>query len=307
MAKRRGRAWGFLLFLNLVLPLITYYAPVSPLPANPDTARGTAVPGFSTFAASCLILPRERQETGVLPFSRFLPVPRIPPRQELPPSLPFKPRVALILDDVGFVREPVEAFFLIEAPLTLAVLPWGEYSQQHAEKAKNHGFEVMLHLPLEPLDPAVLPGPGTLYGDASLEENRWQLRANIRSIPGITGANNHMGSKGTQDPALMRLVMEELKAEGLFFVDSFTIEGSVGLQTARELGVPAAERDLFLDHYGTEDIPRQLENLLQTALEQGSAIGILHPRPGAAEALAGFLPRFQAAGVEIVPVSELVE
>lgn len=306
-ARRRGSAWGFLLFLNLFLPLITYYAPVNPLPAGPDTARKITVSGYPAFTASCLIIPGEEPGSGVPPFTRLLPVRRFFPRRELPPSLPSRPRVALILDDVGFLRAPVEAFFSIKAPLTFAVLPWGEYSQQHAEKAKNHGFEVMLHLPLEPLDPALAPGPGTLYGDASPEENRRQLRANIRNIPGIAGVNNHMGSKGTQDPVLMRLVMEELKTEGLFFVDSLTIDGSVGLQTARELGVPAARRDLFLDHYGAEDIPRQLEKLLEIAVEQGSAIGILHPRPGAAEALAGFLPRFQAAGVEIVPVSELVE
>ncbi|NLZ43367.1 MAG: divergent polysaccharide deacetylase family protein [Clostridia bacterium] len=306
-AKRRGRAWGFLLFLNLLLPLVTYYAPVTPLPVDPGPDRETVFPGYTTFAASCLILPGGEPGTGSFSLTRLLPVRRFPPRQELPLSLPRKTRVALILDDVGFVREPVEAFFSIKAPLTFAVLPWGEYSQHHAEKAKRHGFEVILHLPLEPLDPEHAPGPGTLYGDASPEENRRRLRANIRSIPGIAGVNNHMGSKGTQDPALMRLVMEELKAEGLFFVDSFTIERSVGLQAARELGVPAAGRDLFLDHYGTEDIPRQLEKLLETALEKGNAIGILHPRPGAAEALAGFLPCFQAAGVEIVPVSELVE
>lgn len=295
-----------MLFLNLLLPLITYYAPVTPLLPKPGPDRET-FPGYATFAASCLVLPGEEQITGTSTLTRLLPVRRLPPRPELPSSLPLKTRVALILDDVGFVREPVEAFFSIRAPLTLAVLPWGEYSQYHAEKAKHHGFEVILHLPLEPLDPAQVPGPGTLYGDAPPEENRRQLKANLRNIPGIAGVNNHMGSKGTQDPALMRLVMEELKAEGLFFVDSFTIIDSVGLRTARELGVPAAGRDLFLDHYGTEDIPRQLENLLETALEKGSAIGILHARPGAAEALAGFLPRFREAGVEIVPVSELVE
>ena len=305
-AGRRERVRDFLLFLNLALLLIVGFAPVSPLPANPGAGQETAFPGSAAFAASCL-LPGEKAGSGLLSLTRLLPGDRPFSRQELPPSLPVKPRVALILDDVGFVRDPVEAFFSIGAPLTFAVLPWGEYSQYHAEKAKNHGFEVMLHLPLEPLDPAHAPGPGTLFVDASAEENRQRLRANIRNIPGVTGVNNHMGSKGTQDPALMRLVMEELKAQGLFFVDSFTIEGSVALAAARELGVPAARRDFFLDHYGTEDIPRQLEKLLEAALEEGSAIGILHPRPGAAEALAGFLPRLQAAGVRIVPVSELVK
>lgn len=305
--KRREFVRGFLLLLNLTLLLTVGFAPASPLPPGPETSRKTAVPAYSAFAPPCLLLPGAGAASGLLAFTRLLPGYRPSLRQELPPSLPAKPRVALILDDVGFVWGPVEAFFSIKAPLTFAVLPWGEYSQYHAEKAKNHGYEVILHLPLEPLDPAQTPGPGTLLVAAPPEENLRQLRANLRNVPGITGVNNHMGSKGTQDPALMRLVMEELKAKGLFFVDSLTIEGSVGLKTARKLGVPAAVRDLFLDHYGTEDIPRQLENLLQRALAEGSAIGILHPRPGAAEALASFLPRFQEAGVRIVPVSELVE
>lgn len=248
-----------------------------------------------------------RSLVKLLPTRRFLPP--IPSRREEPVPLEpaGNPRVAIIVDDVGFVRAPVEAFFPIQAPLTMAVLPWGEYSQRHARQAKTAGFQVILHLPLEPLDPGICPGPGAVYGDASPEEIRRQVNANINNVPGIEGVNNHMGSKGTQDPVLMRLVMKELKKNGLFFVDSLTIGSSVAGQIAREQGVPATERDIFLDHYGVEDIPRQMEKLLQKAVERGRAVGIVHPHPGAAEVVADFLPRFVEAGVEIVPVSDLVE
>lgn len=243
----------------------------------------------------------------LLPVRRFPPL--LPPARETPvPVAPAGgPRVAIIVDDVGFVRAPVEAFFPIQAPLTMAVLPWGEYSQEHARRAKAAGFEVILHLPLEPLDPEICPGPGAVYGDASPEEIRRQIRANINNVPEVVGVNNHMGSKGTQDPVLMRLLMEELKANGLFFVDSLTIGSSVAGQTARKQGVPVTERDIFLDHYGVEDIPRQMEKLLQKAVAKGKAVGIVHPHPGAAGAVADFLPRFAEAGVALVPVSDLVE
>ena len=308
----------FFFFLVYILPLVIYHTGPDffSLPEKKDL--------FSDYRENRQVVlwsgwrPVLRENGGIrenyqslgklLPARRLLP--RIPSHREEP--VPYiepagRPRVALIIDDAGFVRVPVEAFFSVQARLTMAVLPWGEYSQRQARQAKAAGFEVILHLPLEPLDPEICPGPGAVYGDASPEEICRQVRANINNVPGIVGVNSHMGSKGTQDPVLMRLVMEELKANGLFFVDSLTIASSLAGQVAREVGVPVTARDFFLDHYGVEDIPRQMEKLLQRAVERGSAVGIVHARPGAAEAVAGFLPRFTEAGVEIVPVSELVE
>jgi polysaccharide deacetylase 2 family uncharacterized protein YibQ len=215
--------------------------------------------------------------------------------------------VAIIIDDLGFVREPTEAFWSLEVPLTFAVLPWGRYSLDHAREALLRDQEIILHLPLEPLDPQTDPGPGALRHAFSPEQVRHQLRENLAAIPEIRGVNNHMGSKGTQDRTLMELVMAELKTANLFFVDSMTIHSSVAGTVAHEYEVPSAKRDVFLDGGGTETILPQVELLIDQALRHGSAIGIAHTRPGVAEALAEVLPLFEAAGIELVHVSNLVK
>lgn len=296
--------------LNPLLPLVfllycavqhlTWFQVTPPWPSPLSLpTHGETVLSFDPPATIDSLLYSQRPQ----PFIPSLP---LPPPIEAQPLQP-RARVAIIIDDLGFIREPTEAFWALEFPLTFAVLPWGRYSQDHAREALLQGQEVILHLPLEPLDPQTDPGPGALRGAYSPAQLRHQLRVNLTAIPEIRGVNNHMGSKGTQDRALMELVMAELKTANLFFVDSMTIHSSVAGAVAREYEVPSAKRDVFLDSGGTEMILAQVELLIEQALRHGSAIGIAHTRPGVAAALAEALPLFEAAGIELVHVSLLVE
>lgn len=292
----------FLAFLASQYLLWSVITPPLFAPRPAQTAPGftTTKPGFTATIEWFL--------------SAWRPQPLIPPRPcTLKPPPPFEqpvqPRaqVAIIIDDLGFVQEATEAFWELEIPLTFAVLPWGRYSKTHACEARKRNQEVILHLPLEPLDPQTDPGPGVLRTDFSPEQIRQQLRANLAAVPGIIGVNNHMGSKGTQDRPLMQLLMAELKQAGLFFIDSLTIHTSVAATVAHEHGVPTAVRDVFLDGSGVEAIPAQIDLLIEKALTAGSAIGIAHTRPGVAAALQSAMPRFEAAGIELVHVSTLVK
>jgi len=287
-----------LLFLSGQYFLWSIYAP--PAPFTPSPAVETASPGVGWSA------PWEWLFYG------WRPQPYIPrlPREPFPPARPAPPDqavVAIIIDDLGFVEKPTEAFWPLEVPLTFAVLPWGRYSVTHAREALRRGQEVILHLPIEPMDPQNDPGPGALRSGYSPEELRRRLKENLTAVPGISGVNNHMGSKGTQDRSMMELLMTELKKEGLFFIDSMTTHSSIAWTVAQEYGVPTARRDVFLDGSGVEMIPAQIDLLIEKALTQGSAIGIAHTRPGVAEALAEALPRFHAAGIQLVHVSTLVK
>ena len=274
-----------------------------------EAPQPTAPPSTQAPAAITAFTPQILRE---LPAKD--PAPLVPPRV-LRPGTPArrpadpggKPKIAIIIDDLGFVRQPTEAFWELDIPLTFAVLRGGEYSRLHAEQALDLQQEVILHLPLEPLDPSIDPGPGVIRGSFSPEEALAQLRENLQAVPGIIGVNNHMGSKGTQDPVLLRLIMAELKKQGLFYIDSRTIDTSLGAKIAREMGVPTAERNVFLDGLGTEGIPGQVKILIEKARAQGKAIGIAHTRPGVAQAIDACLPLFAAAEVELVHVSTLVE
>ena len=68
------------------------------------------------------------------------------------------------------------------------------------------------------------------------------------SVPHAIGVNSHRGSLLTQHPGHMAWLMEEITERGnLIFVDSYTTHESIALRLAKESGVPAVKRDVFLD------------------------------------------------------------
>ncbi len=247
---------------------------------------------------------------------RRVPLPRIPPHirpeveVELPKEIPVikKTRVALIIDDVGTVRRPADAMLEVPARLTWAVLPFTPYAEEYIQAAKERGFEIILHLPMEPIDRRNNPGPGVIKGEWTETEIIEQLEVNLNQVPGAVGVNNHMGSAGTADERLMDIILKYIKDKNIFFVDSMTSDRSVGEVVARRHQVSFNKRDVFIDNQ--EDIKskkRALRELMKIALKKGEAIGIGHVRDGTAEAIIEMLPEFEKAGIEIVPVSELID
>ncbi|HEX2953066.1 MAG TPA: divergent polysaccharide deacetylase family protein [Bacillota bacterium] len=282
--------------------------------------------GFAIKNRSPKILPKlELKKIGLTPKHRLLPP--NPPKSKTKPALDVKEtsadlqrgetpptnvttlkkaRVAIIIDDFGFVKEPAEAYFRIRAPLTIAVLPGGEFSKEYALRAAQAGFEVLLHQPLEPLNMGRNnPGPGFISGTESEDRIRKEFAANLSQIPGAVGFNNHMGSAGTQDKRLMGILMSEAKKDGLFFIDSRSIANTIGEETAHKAGVLHAGRRVFLDN-DLVGLRKQLEMLKSAALRDGEAIGIAHARPGVEQIIENFLPEFDRVGIRIVHVSELV-
>lgn len=83
------------------------------------------------------------------------------------------------------------------------------------------------------------------------EEISRTLKTSIRSIPHVKGISNHMCSAFTEDDRCMLRVMEVLKHEDLFFLDSLTSLYSVGVRTARSYSVRSASRNVFLDDEDT--------------------------------------------------------
>jgi polysaccharide deacetylase 2 family uncharacterized protein YibQ len=111
-----------------------------------------------------------------------------------------------------------------------------------------------------------------------------------------------------ENPEKTRIILSELKKRGLFFLDSRTTPQTVGLQTAKSLGLKATERSLFLDNSKNEgDVRRQVEKLIHLSLTQGKAIGIGHPHPSTIRSIKEMIPKIQEQGIDIVPLSELLE
>ncbi len=218
------------------------------------------------------------------------------------------PRIALIIDDIGYRWDEGQRAVQLPGAVAIAVLPHTTYSTKLARAANDGGKEVVLHLPMQPIDASDDPGPGALELDQTRGEFAAAFAADFAAVPFVRAVNNHMGSLLTRHPGHMRWLMEELRASGgLFFVDSYTTPQSVGLMVAHENGVPALRRDVFLDSdLSAEGIAAEWQRLLELARKRGSAIGIGHPHPATLALLERELPGLSAEGVELVTLTTLL-
>lgn len=219
-----------------------------------------------------------------------------------------QPRVAFIIDDLGY--DPYAGREAIDLPgqLTYSFLPETPFAARLAQRAHQQGKEVMLHLPMESLLERPL-GPGGLTSQMTQDELSRMVSNNLASIPHAAGVNNHMGSLLTKHPEAMGWLMQSLKEKGdLYFIDSRTDAQSVAEHQARLAGLPTARRDIFLDNQKEAGyILKQIGRLLALAKARGSAIGIAHPYPETLTVLAKILPHLQQWGVTLVPVSQIIQ
>jgi polysaccharide deacetylase 2 family uncharacterized protein YibQ len=195
----------------------------------------------------------------------------------------------------------------LPGPLTIAFMSYATELASQARAARSAGDEIWMHIPMEPMDGEVDAGPNVLKTSLTLEENHRRLDWALARLPGIVGVNNHMGSKFTQSAPGMAMVMEELRARGLAFIDSRTIAATVASQVASEMGVPHIDRDVFIDNdESVQAVLRQLEETERVALRRGYALAIGHPHPTTIAALQQWLPTLRAKGFVLVPASALL-
>lgn len=217
-------------------------------------------------------------------------------------------RIAIVLDDWGYNLNNLEAIKELKEPLTLAILPRRAYSAQIAKAAKDYNKEAILHLPLEPHQESKYHlEPDTILANMSRRQILKILELDIKSVPYIKGVSNHMGSFATENEPLMKIIFDELKKKGLYFLDSFTGK-TVCRDLAEGMNLPYARRHVFLDNKSdAEYILAQVEVLAKIARQEGSAIGIGHDRTKTLEVLIKAIPDLKKRGFKFVRVSELVE
>ncbi len=217
-----------------------------------------------------------------------------------------RPLIAIVLDDVGVVRSHAQMAIDLPGAVTLSFMTYADGVAEMAARARANGHELMLHVPMQPLDGDLDAGPQALTVGLSEEELLKRLAWGLDRFSGYVGINNHMGSRFTQDERGMRIVLDELKRRGLLFLDSRTINTSVGDKLAARMGVAHVVRDVFLDDEMSEAaVMSQLAFTERVAASKGHAIAIGHPHPATLAALRAWMPKAEARGFVIVPLSAI--
>ena len=219
-------------------------------------------------------------------------------------------RVAIVIDDLGESYGSFEELSSMNVPFTYSILPFQTHSLRIADAVNSRNGEVVLHLPLEPWNSSEHAiNHGTLLTSMSEEELRAQLDRNINALPHLSGVSNHMGSKFTENREKMETVLQAVKANGLYFLDSRTSDKTVGYALAKEMYIKTAKRNLFIDNdHNQLSAEKQLQKIPRLAKKNGGhLIAIGHPYPSTITALKKGVPLLQEQGITIVPLSQLLK
>lgn len=286
----RRRLYTLILGVSLVVILVAAYVMLASAPGKKgDAQRQTSKPPVGRRI--------EQQKTA--------PAQKTATTREPQEKCTQKPRLAIIIDDMGYSEETGKKLLALDLELSFAFLPSAPHTADLLQIAARAGRDILLHLPLEAEDKGKNGSPGTLTRTMSETELAGRFQAALAAVPQAVGLNNHMGSKFTADPAAMGRLLTLARDRHLFFIDSLTSPESSGCTIARKLGMKTARRDFFIDNEQEEGaIMSQLESLIRLAEKRGEAIAIGHPHPETLKAL--ILCQDQlAARVQLTPISTL--
>ncbi|MCX7921579.1 MAG: divergent polysaccharide deacetylase family protein [Clostridia bacterium] len=231
-------------------------------------------------------------------------------------TLPSKERydegkLAIVIDDFGQSRNGVKEMMSIERHMTFAVMPFLEFSESDAAIAHQRGYEVIVHLAMEPYrGKKSWLGPRPIMAGMDGADVRQIVMDAFDNVPFASGANIHMGSKASSEENIIANVLDVIKEKNLYFLDSRTSPKPVAKQIADSKGVQCYDRNVFLD--GTQSkkhIKKKLHEAGETALKLGKAVAIGHVGQDGgkvtAEAISEMIPEFDDKNIELVFLSEL--
>ncbi len=219
-----------------------------------------------------------------------------------------RPMIAIVIDDLGLDRRNADRVVRLPGPLTLSFMTYANDLPAQARAAHAAGHELLVHVPMEPLDGHLNAGLNVLRPDLPPDELARRIDWALSRFDGYVGINNHMGSRFTADPAGMAELFAELHRRGLLFLDSRTTAATVGGAMAVRYDVPFAGRNVFLDNeVSAEAVWAQLTKTEADARRTGFAIAIGHPHDGTIAALEQWLPTLSQRGFALVPISRIVE
>lgn len=198
------------------------------------------------------------------------------PIQDLP-ELPSKGKLIFVFDDAGHNLEQLQYFLDLPFPCTIAVLPKLPNSRETARRIRAAGKELILHQPMQALNPNINPGDGAVKPGMDREEIKKIVASNVEEIGPIAGMNNHEGSLITSDEKAMEAVLELCREKNIYFLDSRTSSKSVVPQVAKKLNMSIWERAVFLDNKRDKAyMKKQIIEGLEIASQRGEAIMIGH-------------------------------
>ena len=220
-------------------------------------------------------------------------------------------RVAIVVYGFGEDAELAAAFLALPAPFAVALPAGTRDSPGMFKAAREQGREVVLHIPLEPINyPQVDPGPGTILVTMKPPDIAHLVRHYLEQAGPVAAVANHMGSLATQDMTVMAAIFRELHRQRVPFLHVAPAAGSVCKALSSELGVAYAEPDAVIESEAKSARPEPLEKRWKSLLAEARTSGQLVVLVRATARTRTFLPAAldpkRLKGVSIVPLASLL-
>ncbi|MDD5465241.1 MAG: divergent polysaccharide deacetylase family protein [Candidatus Omnitrophica bacterium] len=213
--------------------------------------------------------------------------------------------IAIVIDDWGYHLDNLAIIKKIKVPLTCAILPNLKNSGPVARELNGLGFEIILHLPMEPKEKYRLES-NTITSAMDAGQIHDILDEDLASVIFAKGISNHMGSQITEDEKISTIVMAEAKKRKLYFLDSFVTAKSVCREVSAKIKAKFARRDIFLDNQNDPAYIRgQLMKLKNLARRRKNVVAIGHDRRNTLALLNEMLPMMKREGYRFVFLSEI--
>jgi polysaccharide deacetylase 2 family uncharacterized protein YibQ len=208
-------------------------------------------------------------------------------------------------DDAARARRIVE----MSLPFAVAIPPAQPWSSSAFRDAHEHGREVVLHLPLEPINyPQVTPGPGAILVTMSSSKISGLVQRYVDQGRPVVAVSNLLGSLATQDQTVMTAVLKVLKQRRIPFLHMDAVAGSVARSIASDVGAAYEEPDIVLDLEARHEasLDRRWRDALDLSRRRGQAIVCIRATDTVLQWLPRALSKERLHGVEIVPITSLV-
>lgn len=220
-----------------------------------------------------------------------------------------RPKMAILIDDVGNSTSIIKYFDEIKKPLNFAILPFLPRSKESNDLLKSKGYTTMLHMPMEGSNKGLNENTdGLVFTWMKDSQVRTRLDNALENVGHVSGFNNHMGSVFTSNEAKMRSLLDYAKEMDLYYVDSNTSRKNKGYGIAKEIGVQTTLCRHFLDNSRKlDDIKQQIKRAVEITKANEQALFIGHYHKNMAIAIKESLDFIESEGIKLVYVNEILE
>ncbi len=276
-------------------PTITFIKPTSSGPQKLSHLPDKSLTEKSVFG----LLPR-KSKSGKRPLDAYAR-----------PVLGAGPtRIAIIVGGLGLSQSGSKsAIEQLPGAVTLAFAPYGNSLGRWMKMARQDGHELLMQVPMEPIGyPTVNPGKHTLVTNTAAGKNLESLHWSMARMTNYTGIMNYLGARILADEGALGPVFGEIAGRGLLFLDDGSTRESKAESVAKTVGLPFLKGNIVLDAgRSAAEIKKNLLLLEKLARRRGMAIGMASAFPKSVKSIAAWAKQAEKRGVELVPVSALLQ